>query len=225
MVKIVGAHKPVTAAIVVDRWPLLRIGMRRAVHEAGFQLAGESTGLTEGLELQRRCAAGMLVVGDVDDGGAPALRRAAASAVVVALVGQVGREQLVELFGAGVLGIGLRSSEVAEVADLLRRALAGERALVPALLPALVDRDGSGPAPLSTPDGEVRATRQSGELTARERRVLVALAAGASNSEIAAQLYVSQATVKTHLAHIYAKLQVNGRHEALSRAVALGLVH
>jgi ATP/maltotriose-dependent transcriptional regulator MalT len=61
-------------------------------------------------------------------------------------------------------------------------------------------------------------------LTARERDVLVLLADGRSNREIAAELFVSLPTVKTHLAHIYAKLESRNRNEALGRAVALGLL-
>ena len=61
-------------------------------------------------------------------------------------------------------------------------------------------------------------------LTAREREVLVLLAAGNSNREIASSLYVSLPTVKTHLAHIYAKLEAKNRNEALGRAVARGLL-
>ena len=60
--------------------------------------------------------------------------------------------------------------------------------------------------------------------TAREREVLVLLAAGHSNREIASSLYVSLPTVKTHLAHIYAKLGAKNRNEALGRAVAAGLL-
>ena len=68
------------------------------------------------------------------------------------------------------------------------------------------------------------AAEASATLTAKEREVLRLLAAGRSNAEIAAALYVSAATVKTHLAHIYEKLGVANRHEALNRAVTLGLL-
>jgi ATP/maltotriose-dependent transcriptional regulator MalT len=61
-------------------------------------------------------------------------------------------------------------------------------------------------------------------LTVREREVLALLAEGHSNREIASSLYVSLPTVKTHLAHIYAKLGAKNRNEALGRAVALGLL-
>ena len=75
--------------------------------------------------------------------------------------------------------------------------------------------------------GDEAATEESvgaSTLTAREREVLVLLAAGHSNREIASSLYVSLPTVKTHLAHIYAKLGAKNRNEALGRAVARGLL-
>ena len=61
-------------------------------------------------------------------------------------------------------------------------------------------------------------------LTYREREVLALIAGGASNREIAANLSVTVATVKSHLVHVYAKLEARNRQEALSRAVGLGLL-
>jgi ATP/maltotriose-dependent transcriptional regulator MalT len=61
-------------------------------------------------------------------------------------------------------------------------------------------------------------------LTAKEREVLTMLASGSANKAIADALFVSQATVKTHLSHIYAKLGVSDRREAVARAVELGLL-
>lgn len=210
----------VATAVVVDRLPLLRIGIRRAVDEAGFSICGEATDLGEGLELLRRTSAGLVVVGDVESQPAAALGRAVGLATVVGLVGAATREQLAAAFTAGVGGLALRSSSAGELADVVRRAARGERALAPALLPALAGVVG----PAGAHAALRRPVPEAGELTARELRVLAALAAGASNAEIAAELYVSIATVKTHLAHIYTKLRVRDRQEALRRAVALGLV-
>ena len=64
----------------------------------------------------------------------------------------------------------------------------------------------------------------AGPLTAKELEVLALLAQGHSNKQIARALYVSDATVKTHLQHIYGKLDVQNRFGALSRANELGLL-
>jgi ATP/maltotriose-dependent transcriptional regulator MalT len=89
----------------------------------------------------------------------------------------------------------------------------GERVVAPALLSTLVGAM-----------GPVNEDVDESSLTVREREVLALLAEGQSNREIASSLYVSLPTVKTHLAHIYAKLGAKNRNEALGRAVALGLL-
>jgi NarL family two-component system response regulator LiaR len=99
-----------------------------------------------------------------------------------------------------------------ELSEALDKVEAGERVIAPALLPLLVGAvTPSAPGPDSV-------------LTSKEREVLASLAAGRSNQEIAEALFVTRATVKTHLAHIYAKLEAKDRHEAVARAVALGLL-
>jgi ATP/maltotriose-dependent transcriptional regulator MalT len=77
-------------------------------------------------------------------------------------------------------------------------------------------------APASS-DAIVAAGGTSAELSQRERAVLLKLAQGLSNKEIARVLSVSENTIKTHVANIYAKLGVNRRTEALKAAQQLGL--
>jgi LuxR family maltose regulon positive regulatory protein len=73
-------------------------------------------------------------------------------------------------------------------------------------------------------EGRDIRTSDVSPLTFKEGQVLARLARGESNAAIAEALYISPATVKSHLASIYAKLDVRTRHEATSRAVALGLL-
>jgi DNA-binding NarL/FixJ family response regulator len=91
----------------------------------------------------------------------------------------------------------------------VRKAVGGDRVVDPAVLTG-----GEAEEP----------TEAASALTEREREVLVLLAEGHSNREIASSLFVSLPTVKTHLAHIYAKLGAKNRNEALGRAVAGGLL-
>jgi DNA-binding NarL/FixJ family response regulator len=133
---------------------------------------------------------------------------------VVVLLEQTDREELTMLLGAGVDALLVRCIGEAELGDALARLLAGERVVSPALLPILV-----GVMDLARRDGD-----QDGLLTSKEREVLARLAEGRSNQSIAAALSVTPATVKTHLAHIYEKLGAQNRHDALHRAVALGLL-
>jgi LuxR family maltose regulon positive regulatory protein len=98
-------------------------------------------------------------------------------------------------------------------------------------------RDGRGPAYGASPafvgallaafpggDPGPRRTGLVDPLTERELEVLRLLAAGRSNAEMAAGLFVEHSTVKTHLIHLYRKLGVHSRIQAVARARALGLV-
>ena len=128
--------------------------------------------------------------------------------LVVLLPGVVPKE-VGALIALPVDGLVARGTGPDALALVCGRVVAGEQAIDPQLL---ADHE------------EQNATAASFVLTARERDVLVLLADGRSNREIAAELFVSLPTVKTHLAHIYAKLEAKNRNEALGRAVGLGLL-
>lgn len=80
------------------------------------------------------------------------------------------------------------------------------------------------PAPPAHAQGEPAPRVQAPDLTAREREVLALLCQGASNKDMARALHLSENTVKTHLASLYAKLDVGKRTEAQAAAYRLGLV-
>ena len=114
---------------------------------------------------------------------------------------------------AGARGLCARSATPEELGEAAKLVLAGERVVAPSLLPALIGLVG-----LQEGADEVAV------LTPKERQVLAWVARGHSNREIAEGLFMAPGTVKTHLAHIYAKLGVKDRHEAMARAIALGLL-
>ncbi len=219
----VQPEDPRGAAVVVDRWPLMRLGLRRVLDSLGIAVAAEADRPEDGLALARTAGARMLVLGDATHEPIAGLVALAADPGlrVVALVAHVTRDRLQAMLAGGVAGVCLRSTDMEAIVDLILRVQRGERAVGPSLVPVLVGLPGEAPPPPVPFDAAVAGA--SG-LTLREREVLRALASGASNGQIATQLYLSTATVKTHLANIYAKLQVSSRHQALSRAVALGLL-
>jgi DNA-binding NarL/FixJ family response regulator len=203
-----------TTVVVADVVPLVRAGIASALAPHGFTVVGEvdtARGLPTVLQAT---GAALAVVGAVADLAAldlVHLLRGADVPVpprVVLLLGRVPRELLAELLGLDVDGLIPRAIAAAELPPRLHRVMAGERVIDPILLTEELPDDEEGPA----------------ALTAREREVLGLLSSGQSNREIASALYVSLPTVKTHLAHIYAKLGAKNRNEALGRAMALGLL-
>jgi DNA-binding NarL/FixJ family response regulator len=206
----------------------MRLGIGKALGLAEIRPVGEGEDLAGGLRLARQHGAGILVLGDANRADAEAIGRARERGEplsrVVMLVRMITRSDLTTMLEAGVSGVSLRSVLPEELADLARRVWAGERVISPALLPSL--------AGFTTTADRSAAPSESGAtsplavpLTNKERQVLIQLGARATNQQIAEALYVTPATVKTHLAHIYAKLGVRSRHEAISRAVALGIIH
>ncbi|MFJ2543577.1 response regulator [Microbacterium sp. NPDC087589] len=109
---------------------------------------------------------------------------------------------------AGASGYLLKDAPPHELTAAVRAAAAGESALAPVIASRLLDR--------------MRAPRVS--LSSREIEVLELVAAGRSNSEVADELFVSETTVKSHLAHIFSKLDVSSRTAAVSAARRKGIL-
>jgi DNA-binding CsgD family transcriptional regulator len=118
----------------------------------------------------------------------------------------------------GGLGYLTKDAGAAEIQQALHRVAGGQAALDPAvqlhLVEAIADGVPSGPSPAPLPDG----------LTPREAEVLTLIAAGLSNAEIAERLVVSEATVKSHVNHMLAKIGARDRAQAVGYAFRHGLV-
>ena len=124
---------------------------------------------------------------------------------------------LYEALRIGVSGFFLKDDPPEQIVAGIRAAVAGAALLAPSLTQRVVARYVRGPAP-----GSVAPALE--ELTAREREVLAFIARGLSNSEIAEQLVVGEATVKTHVSHIFRKLDLRDRAQAVVVAYETGLV-
>jgi len=214
-----AATKGPGKVVVVDPLPLFRAGAVAALAAGGVPVVGQAMELDKGLELVRAERASVLLLGGASIEEVTDAVRAVPSCAVVVLLSQPSRAELVELLGTGVAGFALRSLTadelVATVAAAAQgRAPTGGRAVEPVFVPLLVAL-AQPDAPPDTNGGQV--------LTPKEREIVAQLARGASNKAIAEALFVTPATVKTHLAHIYAKLGARSRHEALSQAFAMGI--
>ncbi len=118
-------------------------------------------------------------------------------------------EAIVRAIEAGASGYLLKDAPPDELLDAIREAARGETVLAAPVARRLVER--------------VRDP-EAGALSQRELQVLREVAAGNTNADIASTLHISQATVKTHLLHIYDKLGVNDRAAAVARAYQSGIL-
>jgi DNA-binding NarL/FixJ family response regulator len=127
-------------------------------------------------------------------------------------------EYVVAAFRAGADGFLLKTTPSAALAAAVRTCHAGELALAPAVARRMVD------AYLRRPAATGDRPPATSVLTHRELAVMRALARGLSNAEIAAELYLGEATVKTHVSHILGKLGLRDRAQAIAYAYESGLV-
>ena len=115
----------------------------------------------------------------------------------------------------GASGFLLKDATAADLVDAIRAVAGGDVAIAPSLVRTVVEQ--------ARTSARVRDVPGIDELTERELDVLRHLAAGRSNAEIAQQLYLSEATVKTHLSRVLAKLGVRDRVQAVIAAFAAGV--
>jgi DNA-binding NarL/FixJ family response regulator len=127
-------------------------------------------------------------------------------------------EYVYESLRAGAGGFLLKDAPPDRLADAVRTIAAGESLLAPAVTRRLVERFVRRPPP------ETARRERFGELTERELEVLRLVARGLANAEIAAELFLSEATVKTHLTRILAKLGLRDRVQAVVLAYESGFV-
>jgi DNA-binding NarL/FixJ family response regulator len=127
-------------------------------------------------------------------------------------------EYVYEAMKAGASGFLLKDVRPERLAEAVRVVAAGEALLAPAITRRLIEGFVRRPAPGSGTPAELS------ELTEREFGVLKLVARGLSNAEIASELVVSEATVKTHLTHILTKLKLRDRVQAVVLAYECGLV-
>ncbi len=135
---------------------------------------------------------------------------AAPSTRVVVLTTYESDADILRAVEAGAAGYLLKDASRAELVAAIRAAARGETVLAPSVATRLVDR--------------MRRPHPADSLSPREVEVLRLVARGLSNAEIGRELYISEATVKTHLLRSFAKLGVSDRTAAVTSAIAAGLL-
>ncbi|WP_019549155.1 response regulator [Streptomyces sulphureus] len=201
--------------LLADDHPVVRAGLRAVLEgEPDFTVAGEAETAERAVELA--AAGGVdVVLMDLQFGsgmtGAEATERITAlpASPRVLVVTTYGSDaDTLPAIEAGATGYLLKDAPPEELAAAVRSAAAGRSALAPAVADRLLDR--------------MRAPGAS--LSSRETEVLGLVADGLTNLEISRRLHLSQATVKSHLVHIYAKLEVESRTAAVAVASRDGLL-
>jgi two-component system, NarL family, response regulator LiaR len=205
--------------LVVDDHAVVREGLRTFLGlQDGVEVAGEAA---DGEEAVRQAEALRpdvvlmdLVMPRLDGVGAMReLRRRLPSARVIVLTSFADDERLLPAIQAGAAGYLLKNAQPQEIARAVRIAHDGQALLDPSVAARLVDA-------IAQPPGE--PPREP--LTPREREVLALVARGMSNKRIAVELGIADKTVKTHVAHVLAKLGATDRTEAAVRALRGGLI-
>ncbi|MFF4148950.1 response regulator [Streptomyces sp. NPDC001651] len=129
-------------------------------------------------------------------------------------------EQVLRALRAGAAGFVLKDTPPAEIVDAVRKVAAGDPVLSPTVTRQLMDHAAGTAADTRRAHARERLTA----LNDREREVAVAVGRGLSNAEIAGELYMSVATVKTHVSRVLAKLDLNNRVQIALLAYDAGLL-
>ncbi|WP_029432935.1 response regulator transcription factor [Blastococcus sp. URHD0036] len=210
------------SVVLVDDQQLVRDGLRLILELAGVTVVGEAADGADAvpLVLDRRPDVVLMDLRMPVVDGVEATRRIVAAGCpsrVVVLTTFEGGEHAYRALRAGASGYLLKDAGGDRIVAAVRAAAAGEMPLAPAVVATLVASfTARPPAPL--PDDALAV------LSDRERDVLALVGAGRSNGEIAAELFISTATVKTHVRHLLAKLDLRDRAQAIVRAHECGLV-
>ncbi len=215
---------PPVRVLLVDDDDLMRAGLKAVLSsDSRVEVVGEAGSGREAVERVRALRPDLVLM-DVrmpDLDGIAATREIIAASPEVKVVILTTFEQDDYIFGAlnaGASGFLLKRSGPEELLAAIQTVAAGDSLLSPSVTRTVIDRMARQPTP------EIGPSRLLDSLTPREHEVLVLLARGLSNSEIAAELVIEESTVKTHVKRILMKLRLRDRIQAVVFAYESGLV-
>ncbi|MEU5631189.1 response regulator [Streptomyces rishiriensis] len=212
------SDEPLITLLIVDDHPVVRDGLRGMFESApGFRVVGEAANGVEALSAAATADPDVILMDLRMPGGAGVdaireLTRRRARAKILVLTTYDTDSDTLPAIEAGATGYLLKDAPRDELFTAVRAAAEGRTVLSPAVATRLVTAVRAPRTPAAEP------------LSAREREVLALVARGTSNREIARELFISEATVKTHLTHLYAKLGVNDRAAAVAAAYERGIL-
>jgi len=212
--------------LLVDDETLVRSGFRLILESEGdIEVVGEASNGNEAVETATRLDPDVVLMDvqmPVKDGLAAtreiaALGRTETSRVIILTTFELD-DYVYEALRAGASGFLLKRAPATDLIAAIRVVAGGEALLAPSVTRRLIDQFASRPAPRSQ-DASVLKT-----LTDREHEVFELIAQGLSNAEIADGLVLTEGTVKTHVKHVFDKLEVRDRTHAVILAYELGVV-
>jgi len=201
--------------LIVDDHPVVRDGLHGMLDgQADFDVVGEAGDGVEAVNLVETLKPDIVLMDlrmPVMDGVAALgeIKARSPEVQVLVLTTYDSDADILPAIEAGAAGYLLKDSSRQELYDGIRAAAGGETVLAPAVAARLV--------------GKMRAPAEE-QLSSREVEVLQLVAEGESNSDIAQQLHISQATVKSHLVNIFGKLGVSDRTAAVTSALRKGIL-
>ena len=213
------------SVLIVDDQALVRTGFRMILEaEADLEVVGEAADGLQAIDEARRLRPDVILM-DVrmpELDGIEATRRllenGGSDARVVMLTTFDMDEYVYDALRAGASGFLLKDVPPEHLVDGIRAVANGDALLAPSITRRLVEEFVRSAPPQTKPPAGLD------QLTSREHEVLLLIARGMSNAEIAAELYVSETTVKTHVARVLMKLSLRDRVQAVVLAYEAGLV-
>jgi DNA-binding NarL/FixJ family response regulator len=210
--------------LLADDQSMVRAGFRMILEsEPDIEVIGEAADGEQAAESARRLRPDVVLM-DIQMPGGDGLeatrritQRPEVPSRVVILTTFERDDYVFEALHAGASGFLLKNAPPERLVDAVRVVAAGDALLAPSVTRRIIEQFARRPV-----EAEVHARVAS--LTQREREVLVLLASGKSNSELAAELFVSEGTIKTHLSSLLAKLGLRDRVQAVVLAYESGLV-
>jgi DNA-binding NarL/FixJ family response regulator len=208
--------------LLADDQDLVRAGFRMILEtQADIEVVGDAGDGVEAVAATRRLQPDVVLMDirmpNLDGLQATKQLAAARSGSRVVILTTFDLDEYVyQALAAGASGFLLKNAPPEQLISAVRVVAAGDALLAPSITRRVIEQFTRLPAP--------GGTDALAGLTDRERQVLQLVARGLSNAEIAAELFVSDATVKTHVAHVLAKLQLRDRVQAVVLAYESGLV-
>ena len=205
--------------MLADDHKMLREGLRRSLQDEGFDVVGEARHAAEAIAMAERLNPDIILMdvtmpdmtgieaARIIKGHQPGIR-------IIMLTMHSDQSVLADAIRAGADGYLVKDCSVREISDALLTVADGETALSPRLAASML-------AEVRRQDAVAEIERL---ITKREEEVLQLIADGCSTPEVAERLFISQKTVKNHLASIYQKLDARDRTQAVLQAVRMGIV-